>query len=92
MIAAYALVYSKQQSIQELDLVIREGNIRYTGPVDADFYVVAKIDLADWNKMMAGLNKKDRARIRVVAHAYVKMGGESLCEFTGDFVFLKNPV
>jgi len=92
VIAAYALVYSKQKSLQDLDLVIREGNIRYLGPVDQDFYVTARINLEEWNKMMRGLNKKDRARINVVAHAFIGEGGEALCEFRGDFVFLKNPI
>ena len=92
VIAAYALVYSKQKSLLDLDLVIREGNIRYLGPVDKDFYTCARLDLSDWNKMMRGLNKKDRARILVTAEAFISEGSEALCEFKGDFVFLKNPI
>lgn len=90
VIAAYALVYSKQKSF-DLDLVIREGNIRYLGPVDKDFYVEARIDLGDWDRMMNGLNKKDRARILVTSKAFIDKRSEVLCEFKGDFVFLKNP-
>lgn len=90
VIAAYALVYSKQKSVFDLDLVIREGNIRYLGPVDQDFYVRAHIDLTDWDRMMKGLNNKDRARIHVVAQAFIE-DKTPLCEFKGDFVFLKNP-
>lgn len=92
VIAAYALVYSKQKSMADLDLVIREGNIRYLGPVDKDFYVRARFNASDWDKMMGGLNKKDRARIEVIAEAFIKDGESVLCEFKGDFVFLKNPI
>ncbi len=90
VVAAYALVYSKN-SAAELDLVIRDANIHYIGPVDKDFQVIAKIDKDEWAQMMGGLNRKDRARIAVTAHVFNRGENKVLCEFAGDFVFLRPP-
>lgn len=90
VVAAYALVYSKNAKA-ELDLVIRDANIHYIGPVDKDFRVVAKIDMQEWSRMISGLSSKGRARIAVTAQVFNQGDSKVLCEFTGDFVFLKPP-
>lgn len=90
VVAAYALVYSKNAKA-ELDLVIRDANIHYIGPVDTDFTVIAKIDKDEWAQMLKGLNRKDRARIAVTAQVFNQGDNKVQCEFTGDFVFLKPP-
>ncbi len=90
VVAAYALVYSKN-SAAEMDLVIRDANIHYIGPVDKDFQVIAKIDKDEWDQMMKGLNRKDRARIAVTAQVFNTGDNKVQCEFIGDFVFLRPP-
>lgn len=87
-LAAWALLHLRLKS-QGLAprLVIQRNAMSYERPIDAAFIATAEFadDLA-WQRFLAVLHRKRRARISVIAQ--VRCDGELAARFEGDFVAL----
>lgn len=89
--ACYALLYNLQfkQNILNRDLVIAKGEIKYLKPVDQDFFVNVSIDPEEFKKVTQSFALEKPKRITVSCQIKTIICGPTLCEFIGEFAFLK---
>lgn len=88
--ACYALLYSlqKQACVENRDLVIAQGKMRYLKPVDQDFYVEAHIDLKQWQNVLKNIDRQKSGRLNMRAECKTALPGEERCVFEGEFAFV----
>jgi thioesterase domain-containing protein len=85
-LAAWTLLYVRLKHEQiDAQLVIQRSAMEYDRPIPGDFEAVSRFaDEATWQRFLATLTRRGRARITVNAyllHAELEMGS-----FVGDFV------
>ena len=90
--ACYGLMFSLQikEGLEEFDLVIGEGTIRYQKPVHQDFRVKSFFNLSDLSAFKEKLVKSGFAKIYL--EAYVFLTGEEtihLCKYSATFIMMK---
>ena len=86
ILSAWTLLHLRlRQAELATRLVIQRNTMHYEKPISRDFEAVASIpDGAEWERFLAFLERKNRARIRV--EVALTCGGESVGRLTGDFV------
>lgn len=89
--ACYGLMYSIQISkkLDEYDLVIGEGAIRYQRPVHSDFQVKAQLKLEDLTSFIGKLEKNGFGKINMTAYVFIQDQETHLCEYTATFIMMK---
>lgn len=89
--ACYGLMFSLQinEGLQEFDLVIGEGSIRYQKPVYRDFKVKSILQLSDLAAFKDKLAKNGFAKIHLNAYVSVEGDETHLCEYKATFIMLK---
>lgn len=89
--ACYGLMYSIQinEGLDNYDLVIGEGSIRYQRPVHSDFQVKAKITLDDLSLFLGKLEKNGFGKINIKAYVFIQSEETHLCEYTATFIMMK---
>ena len=89
--ACYGLMYSIQieKSLDEYDLVIGEGSIRYQKPVHDDFHVKAQLSQADLAIFLEKLKKNGFGKINITAFVFIQNEETHLCEYSATFIMMK---
>lgn len=89
--ACYGLMYSIQinKKLDEFDLVIGEGAIRYQKPVHSDFQVKAQLKLADLEGFIGKLEKNGFGKINITAYVFIHDEATHLCEYSATFIMMK---
>lgn len=89
--ACYGLMYSIQISkkLDEFDLVIGEGAIRYQRPVHSDFQVKAQLKLEDLTSFIGKLEKNGFGKINMTAYVFIQDQETHLCEYNATFIMMK---
>jgi thioesterase domain-containing protein len=88
ILAAWSLLHVRLQSAGiSSRLVIQQNTMRYTRPIPTVFEAIATMeDIVQWQRFLHILERKQRARIAVVA--VLTCEGERVGELSGDFVAL----
>ena len=91
MLAAWGLLYVRLRREQRpARLVIQRCVMEFLQPIGADFDAVSTLDVdEDWQRFLAGLERKGRARIAV--RVQLECAHQRVGEFTGEFVALRPP-
>ncbi len=89
--ACYGLMYSIQieKSLDEYDLVIGEGSIRYQKPVHDDFHVKAQLSQTDLGVFLEKLKKNGFGKINITAFVFIQNEETHLCEYSATFIMMK---
>lgn len=83
--ACYALIYSRQiqSKLEDRDLVIIEGQMKYIKPVKGDFTVKASLDEKHWQSLVESLKMKKPEKLLVTCEI-----GDGAAVFQGQFALL----
>jgi len=86
ILAAWSLLWVRLSGMETRPrLVIMANTMEYARPVTSDFEACTEpIDAHDWDRFLAGIERKGMGRIRV--RAVVATGGILCGEFSGVFV------
>lgn len=89
--ASYGLMYSMQisEKLDEYDLVIGEGSIRYLKPVHEDFFVRSQVKLADQKIFLEKLAKNGFCKINITSYVFIQDEMNHLCEYSATFIMMK---
>lgn len=89
--ACYGLMYSLQleNNLNDFDLVIGEGKIRYIKPVSEDFRVKAEIIPAEWSEFKKKITANGFGKIQIRAKVYLSSDPTILCDYSAIFVLMK---
>lgn len=89
--ACYGLMYSMQiiKDLNEYDLVIGEGTIRYQKPVHNDFHVRSQVKIEDQENFLIKLKKNGFSKINLTAHVFIQDEATHLCEYSATFIMMK---
>jgi thioesterase domain-containing protein len=89
--ACYALLFSVQQKarLSNRDLVITQGEIQYLKPVQFDFLAIAEVESEALEALLESLNENKSSRISVKSYIRTPNSNLNLCEFKGEFAFIK---
>lgn len=89
--ACYGLMYSIQinKQLEEYDLVIGEGSIRYQKPVHSDFQVKAQLSSDELNLFLEKLKKNGFGKINITAYVFIQNEETHLCEYSATFIMMK---
>lgn len=89
--ACYGLMYSIQinKKLDEFDLVIGEGSIRYQKPVHSDFQVKSQIKLSDLDVFVNKLGKNGFGKINITAYVFIQDEAIHLCEYSATFIMMR---
>lgn len=87
--ACYCLIYSRQlqSQIEDRDLVITTGNMRYLKPVKKDFHVKAELDEEKWKSLLESLKNKRPEKLAMKAFI-LNEKQDIACEFNAEFALL----
>jgi thioesterase domain-containing protein len=91
MLAAWSLLHTRLRSARAapgdapVRLVVQRSEIHYQRPIPGDFRARARLaDPADWQRFLAMLERRGRARIEV--EAVLECNGEACALMSGEFV------
>jgi thioesterase domain-containing protein len=91
MLAAWSLLHTRLRAAQAatdgapVRLVVQRSEIRYERPIPGDFRARARLaDPDDWQRFLAVLERRGRARIAV--EAVLECAGEDCASMSGEFV------
>lgn len=89
--ACYGLMYNIQinKKLDDYDLVIGEGSIRYQKPVHSDFQVKAQLKLMDLSVFTDKLEKNGFGKINITAYVFIQNEESHLCEYSATFIMMK---
>ena len=89
MLAAWGLLYVRLDHEQRpARLVIQRCSMEYLQPIDAEFAAVSTLAAGeDWSRFLAGIERKDRARIAV--RVDLDSRDRRVGQFTGEFVAVR---
>ena len=87
--ACYALIYSRQilSHLEDRDLVIVTGEIKYKKAVNQDFRVQAFLDENNWQSLLTSLKNKKPEKLALKCFVYSQAENVA-CEFNAQFAFL----
>lgn len=87
--ACYGLLYSLQRQfdLNNSDLLIMNGSMKYVKPVTGNFKVKSSIKKEDWKILVEDLPRKGFGKIDISAIVFIDSEETPLCHFTGVFVF-----
>lgn len=89
--ACYALIYSRQieSKLEDRDLVITDGRMRYCRPIKRDFVARAVLDENSWQSLLQSLKNKrpEKLKMKCVIHTDPTLT-EIACDFEAEFALL----
>jgi thioesterase domain-containing protein len=87
IVSGWALLQQELRR-QGLDarIVIQRSECDFVEPVDADFTAQCSLPAADWQRFLATLDKRGRARITL--HSSLRCAGREVVRHSGTFVAL----
>ena len=90
LMACWGTVYLKaiEHGIEEPNIVVTQGEIKYYGPVDNDFIATCDIENAE---EFEGFVQKflDTGKSKISLHSYVHINGKDAVKFSGSYALIR---